>query len=75
MRALLYILIYLFNWKFQIWYERHSQTEYYFLNFKNLKVGEEAYGQAAKKIDWLLECGEKKGYDYDQVLDRKPGNQ
>jgi hypothetical protein len=27
----------------------------------------------AKKIDQLLEFGEKKGYDYDQVLDRKPG--
>jgi hypothetical protein len=42
------------------------------LNFKNLKVGEEAYGQAVKKIDRLLEFSEKKGYDYDQVLDRKP---
>jgi hypothetical protein len=29
----------------------------------------------AKKIDRLLEFGEKKGYDYKQVLDRKPGKQ
>ena len=27
----------------------------------------------AKKIDRLLEFGEKKGYDYDQVLDSKSG--
>ena len=44
-----------------------------FLNFKNYKVGEEEYGQVAKKIDWLLEFGKKKGYDYDQIMDSKPG--
>ena len=27
----------------------------------------------AKKIDLLLEFGKKKGYDYDQILDSKPG--
>ena len=27
----------------------------------------------AKKIDRLLEFGKKKGYDYDQILDSKPG--
>ena len=44
-----------------------------FLNFKNYKVGEEEYGQVAKKIDRLLEFGEKKGFDYNQILDSKPG--
>jgi hypothetical protein len=36
-------------------------------------IGEEAYGQVAKKIDRLLDFGEKKGFDYDQVVDSKPG--
>lgn len=36
-------------------------------------IGDEAYNQISKKIDRLLEFGEKKGYDYDQVLDSKPG--
>jgi hypothetical protein len=27
----------------------------------------------ANKIDLLLEFGKKKGYDYDQILDSKPG--
>ena len=63
----------LFKRKFKNSYDRNSQTRYYFLNFKNYKVGEEEYGQVAKKIDWLLEFGKKKGYDYDQILDSKPG--
>ncbi len=36
-------------------------------------IGEDAYEQVAKKIDRLLEFGEKKGYDYDQILNSKPG--
>ena len=36
-------------------------------------IGEEVYDQVAKKIDRLLEFGEKKGFNYDQVLDSKPG--
>lgn len=36
-------------------------------------IGEEAYAQVAEKIGRLLDFGEKKGYDYDQVLDSKPG--
>ncbi len=36
-------------------------------------IGEDAYEQVSKKIDRLLEFGEKKGFDYDQILDSKPG--
>jgi hypothetical protein len=36
-------------------------------------IGEEVFDQVAKKIDRLLEFGEKKGFNYDQVLDSKPG--
>jgi hypothetical protein len=36
-------------------------------------IGEEVYDQVAKKIDRLLEFGEKKGFNYDQVLDSKLG--
>ena len=36
-------------------------------------IGEEVYDQVAKKIDRLLEFGEKKGFNYDQVMDSKPG--
>jgi len=36
-------------------------------------IGEEHYEQMSGKISRLLEFGEKKGYDYDQILDSKPG--
>jgi hypothetical protein len=36
-------------------------------------IGEEAYKQISGKIDRLLEFGEKKGFDYDQILESKPG--
>jgi hypothetical protein len=36
-------------------------------------IGEDAYDQVSKKIDRLLEFGEKKGFDYDQILESKPG--
>ena len=36
-------------------------------------IGEEVFDQVAKKIDRLLEFGEKKGLNYDQVMDSKPG--
>ena len=35
--------------------------------------GVEQYGQIYGKISQLLEFGEKKGFDYDQILDSKPG--
>ena len=35
--------------------------------------GLEQYGQISGKISRLLEFGEKKGFDYDQILDSKPG--
>ena len=35
--------------------------------------GVEQYGQISVKISRLLEFGEKKGFDYDQILDSKPG--
>ena len=35
--------------------------------------GVEQYGQISGKISQLLEFGEKKGFDYDQILDSKPG--
>jgi len=36
-------------------------------------IGEENYEAVSSKISRLLEFGEKKGYDYDQILDSKPG--
>lgn len=36
-------------------------------------IGEENYKQISGKINRLLEFGEKKGYDYGQILDSKPG--
>ena len=33
----------------------------------------EQYGQISGKISRLLEFGEKKGFDYDQILDSKLG--
>ena len=36
-------------------------------------IGEEAYTKISSKIDRLLEFGEKKGFDYDQILASKPG--
>ena len=44
-----------------------------FGNSVQTTIGEEAYVEIAKKIDRLLDFGEKKGYDYDQILDSKPG--
>ena len=36
-------------------------------------IGEENYEQMAGKINRLLEFGEKKGFDYDKIMDSKPG--
>ncbi|MBT5470849.1 MAG: hypothetical protein HOK41_09620 [Nitrospina sp.] len=36
-------------------------------------IGEEQYEIMSGKISRLLEFGEGKGYDYDQILDSKPG--
>ena len=36
-------------------------------------TGVEQYEQISGKISRLLEFGEKKGFDYDQILDSKPG--
>ena len=36
-------------------------------------IGEENYEQMSGKINRLLEFGEKKGFDYDKILDSKPG--
>ena len=36
-------------------------------------TGVEQYGQISGKINRLLVFGEKKGFDYDQILDSKPG--
>ena len=36
-------------------------------------IGEENYDQMAGKIDRLLEFGEKKGFEYNRILDSKPG--
>lgn len=36
-------------------------------------IGEEAFVEVSSKIDRLLDFGEKKGFDYDQILDSKPG--
>jgi len=44
-----------------------------FANSVQTTIGEEAYVQISGKIDRLLEFGEKKGFDYDQILDSKPG--
>ena len=36
-------------------------------------LGEQNYEQISGKINRLLEFGEKKGFDYDKILDSKPG--
>lgn len=36
-------------------------------------LGEEDYARLEDKIKRLLDFGEKKGYNYDQILDSKPG--
>ncbi len=36
-------------------------------------IGEEQYAQMSGKIDRLLEFGEKKGFEYEQIVDSKPG--
>ena len=36
-------------------------------------VGDKTYNQLSNKINRLLESGKKKGFDYDQILDSKPG--
>ena len=36
-------------------------------------IGEQNYEQISGKINRLLEFGEKKGFDYDKILDSKPG--
>ena len=36
-------------------------------------IREEAYKELSGKIDRLLEFGDKKGFDYDQILESKPG--
>ena len=44
-----------------------------FANSMKYTNGVEQYGQISSKISQLLEFGEKKGFDYDQILDSKPG--
>lgn len=44
-----------------------------FANSVQSTIGVEHYEQMSDKISRLLEFGEKKGYDYDQILDSKPG--
>lgn len=44
-----------------------------FANSVQTTIGEEAYKQVSSKINRLLEFGEKKGFDYDKILDSKPG--
>jgi hypothetical protein len=44
-----------------------------FANSVQTTIGEEAYTQISGKIDRLLEFGEKKGFDYEQILESKPG--
>ena len=44
-----------------------------FANSVQTTIGEEAYKQISGKIDRLLEFGDKKGFDYDQILESKPG--
>ena len=36
-------------------------------------IGEENYEKVSGKINRLLEFGEKKGFDYDKIMDSKPG--
>ena len=36
-------------------------------------IGEDNYEQMSGKVNRLLEFGEKKGFDYDKILDSKPG--
>ena len=44
-----------------------------FANSVQSTIGVEQYEHMSGKISRLLEFGEKKGYDYDQILDSKPG--
>ncbi|MZG30729.1 MAG: hypothetical protein F3741_07985 [Nitrospinae bacterium] len=44
-----------------------------FANSVHTTIGDEAYEQISKKVDRLLEFGESKGFDYDKILDSKPG--
>jgi hypothetical protein len=44
-----------------------------FANSVQSTIGVEQYEQMSGKISRLLEFGEKKGYDYDQILESKPG--
>jgi hypothetical protein len=44
-----------------------------FANSVQATIGEDAYTQLSGKIDRLLEFGEKKGFDYEQILESKPG--
>ncbi|MBT3367580.1 MAG: hypothetical protein HN472_14095 [Nitrospina sp.] len=44
-----------------------------FANSVQSTISEDAYTQLSGKIDRLLEFGEKKGFDYEQILDSKPG--
>ena len=44
-----------------------------FANSVQSTIGVEQYEHMSGKITRLLEFGEKKGYDYDQILDSKPG--
>ena len=44
-----------------------------FANSVQSTIGEESYKQVLGKIDRLLEFGENKGFDYDKILDSKPG--
>ena len=44
-----------------------------FANSVQSTIGVEQYEKMSGKISRLLEFGEKKGFDYDQILDSKPG--
>jgi hypothetical protein len=44
-----------------------------FANSVQSTIGEESYKLVLGKIDRLLEFGENKGFDYDKILDSKPG--
>jgi hypothetical protein len=44
-----------------------------FANSVQSTIGVEQYEKMSDKISRLLEFGEKKGFDYDQILDSKPG--
>jgi len=44
-----------------------------FANSVHTTIGDEAYAEVSNKIKRLLEFGENKGFDYDKILDSKPG--